>query len=549
MSSSQYKYAAEILGAAGFGNIGPTSTIDDVMDVCRALGELIIDVGPLLRVATMASAVGSLRAAGIQPPIDADTAKQLIRAGIAEAGGSGGDAESWVTYGTTPDGSVVVDYARIGRKLFWVVARPPGARTHALQQQVVEIVEDLPGKNQWPLASLPWNGIPRVDDVQAALAADGAQALSFDLINVFRYEPEKQRHVVLDEPRGVWAVVLAMWIMASYLMDRFRYFPILLLEGPPERGKSRLGNAAAFLAYRGMNTATPTSATLFRNRSRHRVSLFMDVKDLPGRMLHSDDLADLLLGSFERDKIVSRVLRPDAETPPDEQKHFVVYGATVLATNIAVRADDPLVSRCLRIPLPEAGKQFVRDALRADDKLVLDLRARLVAWAARFIASGDALPEVDVRNLSGRIRDLGIPLLQVTRLVRPECYDVVLKLLQGTQRSARADASDSWEGKLIAALEKLRGGGLAPANEVGFQQVLQELTSGPDPIVWKDPDKGLGKLCKNIGITVKRRGSGSGGTRSRYIVIPKDSWADLLARYGIGSGLSGLSGNVNDDTN
>src|SRR5207249_4361803 len=112
------------------------------------------------------------------------------------------------------------------------------------------------------------------------------------------------------------------------------------------------------------------------------------------------------------------------------------------------------------------------------------------------------------------------------------------KDIESQQRTA---AGETYEGKLIAVLEQVRREvGLVPANEVSFPQVRDALTSGPDPIVWKDPDKGLGKLLSTMAIKTKR--TRFGGGRVRNIVIPTDSWADLLAKYGIALGTLGHSG-------
>src|SRR3989442_5426111 len=131
--SDKDKHAAEILADAGFGGLGPTSSIDDVALACTNLGDLLTAVGPMLREACMAAAVAVLRVQGVAGINDVDTAKRLVRAGLAEARGGTDDPDEWITYGKTPSGAVIVDHARIGRQLFWVVAYPPGDRGHPLQ--------------------------------------------------------------------------------------------------------------------------------------------------------------------------------------------------------------------------------------------------------------------------------------------------------------------------------------------------------------------------------------------------------------------------------
>src|SRR6185295_15720086 len=107
----------------------------------------------------------------------------------------------------------------------------------------------------------------------------------------------------------------------------------------------------------------------------------LDVEDLPRTIERGDYLGDLLLASYERGGQVRRCTRPDAP-PPEQAECLPAYGATIPLTNKPVRDDSPLASRCIRVPMPEAGGRTVPDGLSPEDALAL--RARIVAWAARL---------------------------------------------------------------------------------------------------------------------------------------------------------------------
>ena len=151
-----------------------------------------------------------------------------------------------------------------------------------------------------------------------------------------------------------------------------------------EQGGSTQGHegtrVALWPASRGMYTPSPSPATIFRDRARHRVTILLDVEDLPRLLQRGSDLGDLVLNSFERDGVIRRCTRPDAR-PEDQVETFAAYGATIVATNRSVRDSSPLASRCIRLSMPEAGGRLVPDAMRPDEARVL--RARAVAWAAR----------------------------------------------------------------------------------------------------------------------------------------------------------------------
>jgi hypothetical protein len=504
--------AADVLTHSGIANLTDQSTAGQVASAMNRLGQFCAGLEPVLKEAIAVSAIFTLHnACGYQM----EEARKLAR--VAMKGGTGkSDDEAYGTYGEAPSGEVIIDLAEFGGRLHWVVARPGTGK--------VSVVEAVDGREMWPRSALPWDGIPHVNDVRRAWGngVDGRE-LFLDLAYVFNSPLPKQR-VILAEPEGVWAAVLALWVMGSYLLDRFRYFPILLLEGPPARGKTRLGKAAIFLAFRGIATMSPTPATIFRNRSRHLASYFVDIKDVPGKMAESSDFENLILGSFERDQKVQRVLRLDAPTPVQEMKSFTVYGATVVATNVAIRPDDPLASRCLRISLPEAGSRPVEDAVRPDDELVMGLRARLVAWAAQLVADGIELPTLP-RVLTGRLHDIASPLLQVARLVYPGCVPAVIKLLQGTEKAQRQETADSWEGRVVKVLIDLRSSGQW-ASTVGIGTVAEKVN---EHVSEKDQltPKRVGTVAKHLSLKSERRGG------YVYLNYPGDDvMHDLGTRYG-----------------
>ncbi len=294
------------------------------------------------------------------------------------------------------------------------------------------------------------------------------------------------------------------------------------MEGPHSRVKTRLGNAVIFLARRGVDTSNPTSANIFRHRSRHLASYFFDVYDLPGRMDNDRDFADVVLGSFERDKKVWRVTRPD-EIAPLQQEGFSLYGATILASNQSIRDDHPLASRCLRIRMPEAGDQVVRSALRGREPRVLKLRAELVAWAAHWIASGEELPRLP-QVLKGRLHDIGSPLLQVARLVYPDCLKAVIEWLQDTDTQRRVGESESREARLVSALLALRNEGQWPG-EIGVKVITERVNVGEE-VDHHIKTQSISWLCKHLGLVRTKHGGYS------YIRFPGDeAWKALLDRY------------------
>lgn len=478
------------LRAAGAYNLGEDSGPDAVQAVLRSVaawaGECEDDERALLR----STLIERLKAAKVHGP-----------AGLVDSflkvSPNGPRPPARFAGGTLPPG--VVDLVRDGDKLAWLT----------VESGVPTVVGELEGVEMWPESALPWKPIPDAALVREALTK-GAPAPFADLT------AHLTGRVVLPAPREPWAALLAAWVFGSYLLPRFVYFPLLLLEGPPERGKTRLGKALLWPAFRGLYTPSPTPATLFRDRAHHRVTLGLDVEDLPAASDRSD-LGDLILNSFERDGVVRRCTRPDAP-PPEQVETFAAYGATILTTNRTLRPESPLASRCLRVPLPEAGSVRVPDATTPEE--AANLRARAVAWAARVYAGQVELPEVEP-PFTGRMRDLTAPLLRVLGAVAPEALPGVLELLGTLDRDRRTAAGSSWEARVAVALwdarSKLEGGRL----------YVEDLTA----VVNEGVPEGERLAPQNVGVARRNLGlaGGRGGRRGRaYVAWPGDEQARAL---------------------
>lgn len=396
-----------------------------------------------------------------------------------------------------------------------------------------EVVEAAEGVSAWAIKSLPWAPVPTAQSVHKALkttaTAEPVRDGRFDDLRKLIMEK-----VILPKPEKSWASLLAAWVFGTYLIPQFRYFPLLLLEGPPERGKTRLGKVLIFTAFRGVYTPSPTPAVLFRDREYHRVSLLLDIEDLPNALGRSD-LNDLILNSFERDGSVRRTTRPDAE-PQNQIEHFRVYGPTILITNRPVADHSPLRSRCIRVPMPEAGDQQVPDAASPDD--LMQIRASIIAWVA--LHSGQQLPTVEV-PFTGRLKDLATPILRVLKLVAPEEVEGVIALLRDLDADRKVEASGSWEARLATAIWKARH--LVSDGRLYYKQLLSFVNEGFDENGHLNTTQ-IGFARRKLGLHSDRGGSG-GGT---YLHYPGDEEARRLFERYSPSGSEGSGGSGSEQS-
>lgn len=401
-------------------------------------------------------------------------------------------------YRTYGDG--IVDVVSLGDgELAWVVA----------DEGQVFCEREWKGRSPWPAASLPWPCIPHWADVNAALHGS-AKALFRKVTRALR------ERVVLPKPQEAWADLIAAWIFGTYRLDDFAYFPLLLTEGPPERGKTRLAKIILWLSFRGCHSPTVTPATLFRDRANHRATLGVDVEDLPKVLERGGDISDLFLNSFERDGVIRRTTHPEAP-PPEQIETFYAYGPTILITNKSIPARSALASRCFSISMPEAGGAQLAEALSPSD--AKPLRAELLAWAASTIASGVQLPPTDVQ-FRGRMGDAVTPLLRILALVSPASTERVVELLRTLESDRRDEVGTSWEARL--------GASLWPAREsvIGGRLFYDDLLPLVNRGVSEHEDQYMN--AQRIGYAIKELGlkKGKGGARGRrYLIWPGDEAA------------------------
>jgi hypothetical protein len=482
---------SDVLRAAGFDTLGNDPPMEAIGSVLRALGGLLNGADPLDRELVRAAAFKRLRGVGIHAPA------KMLDAALKQP--EADDPDTVGAYDEPPEVVDVVDAGEAG--LAFVV----------VNRGEVEVVDEWQGVSPWPRDKLPYKeSIPHVMDYQAAVDA-GAMPVADELAARIKGA------VVLPNPQQAWAYLLAAWDHGTYLLSSFDYFPLLLLEGPPERGKTRLAKFITYASRRGYYTATPRGPTLVRDRAFHQATLMVDVEDLKRVLERGGELADLLLASFERGAQVRLVVRPDA-APEDMMESYAAYGATLLLSNKAVRTESPLASRCIRIALPEAGTADVPPSARPED--LLDLRAKMIAWAARIRAGGVELPEVEV-PFRGRLRDMALPLLRVLKLIAPDHVDEVINLLQAMDASRRADSLRSWEARVAIAITAAKD--KVAAGRLYLYDLVPIVNDGLSEAEHLD-ERQIGTARRQLGLI-----GGKGGDPPRaFITWPGDEVVDAL---------------------
>jgi hypothetical protein len=291
-----------------------------------------------------------------------------------------------------------------------------------------------------------------------------------------------------DEPYHLCTV----YIFFTYIAESSPYYPYLWFHGLPERGKSRMVKAMAYLSYRGFYTETLNEAYIFRLADRFGVTLALDVYEL-SKKAHRKESHDLLLGRFERGMKIARVTNPDRPAFQD-MTYFKVSGPTILATNIEIDLRDPLHSRCIKITMPEARgiyPNITNEDLKA-------LKARLLSFRGRHL--GESLPELE-KPISGRLGDILHPLLCVAKLLPNEAYQALNGLIKKFEEDRKQAEAESLPGLIAQALYDLKDE--VENGRLPVEKVTEELNKDTQE-KYKIAPQTVGKTLSSMGVQRKK---------------------------------------------
>ena len=252
--------------------------------------------------------------------------------------------------------------------------------------------------------------------------------------------------LVAELPDDAYYDLIAAWDMHTYRLEAVQYSPIIYCYAVPERGKSRTGKAAIYVAYRGIHLESLREPYIIRVAKDLRATLFFDVMDLWAKAQKSGS-EDIMLMRFEKGSKIPRVMHPDWG-PHRDIVYYEAFGATFAATNEPINSI--LESRAVQINMPETAKTFDNEIKPEHGR---PLRERLVAFRAFYLNA----PLCDIpKPARGRLGDILRPLQQIIKLVRPDREAAFLSLVQKIEAGRRAEKSGSVEAQLITILGKLR---------------------------------------------------------------------------------------------
>lgn len=288
-------------------------------------------------------------------------------------------------------------------------------------------------------------------------------------------------------------LLLALYDLLSYIVEHTDYLPMIVLEAEPERGKTRTGQASAFVCRHGVHLQGIREANLLRAAGHLEAMLFIDLMNV-WETAKREKCEDVILGRWERGATVPRVINPEAGAFADTV-HYPVYGPTIIATNEPIHRI--LDTRGLRIDMPCSSRRF-SGRIRPDD--ARPLVERLMAWRAFMLDR--SLPACDV-PADGRLGDILRPLNQVLLAVAPYRAHEFTAIVTWQTSRRRDELAQSWEAGIVAAVAACAHN--IAAGYVAIADVL-EAFNADRPETQQKSARWLGGKVRNLGWTVERVG-------------------------------------------
>ncbi|MCR4286226.1 MAG: hypothetical protein NUW00_05005 [Candidatus Kaiserbacteria bacterium] len=246
--------------------------------------------------------------------------------------------------------------------------------------------------------------------------------------------------------------VVSAYVMMTWLYDRFQSIPYLRVVGLFGTGKTRVLQAAGNICYKPVLAGGSMSmSALFRTLNSFNPSLVYDEAELFGE--NSSDMRQVLRQGYSADAPVTRTEK--AANGKFYVQTFNVFGPKIMASQSKFR-DAALESRCLSehmFPLMQTerpiqlAEQFRGEALALRNKLLMfRFKNFALTTADESVLSNVKLP---------RLKQTGLAIVSVAKMLGQEPLDDVLKFLNESEKALHIEQADSVENDILICLLEL----------------------------------------------------------------------------------------------
>jgi hypothetical protein len=295
-----------------------------------------------------------------------------------------------------------------------------------------------------------------------------------------------------------WLEIISLYVLMTWVYDRFTAVPYLRFLGEPGTGKSRLEQICAAITYKAIAVSgNITGPALFRTIHLVRGTMVVDEADFKESSEWSE-IIKVLNNGYTISAPVIRCGSADSDFTPQA---FYIYGPKIISTRSRF-ADEALETRCLTYETCEhrLPAHIPLQLPRAFEQEALALRNKLLKW--RFDGFRHIHAREDgLRGLSPRSGQIGASLAAVAPT--EESRQRLIEFLQRYD-TGRREGGDKH--LVLQALSQLRSHG----NSIATVGDVAKAASGLSEDLGGDElsPKRVGGILRSLGFTPHRTKSG-----------------------------------------
>jgi len=334
----------------------------------------------------------------------------------------------------------------------------------------------------------------------------------------------------VEYQNDVHYVIVALWIIGTYLQPFFKTYPYLYYHGEKGVGKTKTLNIIGLLAFNAVNSLSVTASSLFRICQGSAATLLIDETGYLKNKQRYEELRTLLYGRYKAGQMVQRTDKESGKV-----QSFRVFGPTALAS--IEWLEDVLADRVIEIIILRSLNPLILNKEVDDyDSVWQKIRSKLYRLALgrwrefeQLSDSSDGCSSCDPtgdRVLSGRAAELWRPLLLLAKWVGEDVFRLVLNYAVEYERVKReGEKASSNNLTLLQTLLKL-----VDRDDYYFikhirEKMVEEMDEGAP--AWLT-NEWVSRTLKRFGF-IERRKVGKGA----QIHLSPNQVKDVAARFGI----------------
>lgn len=254
------------------------------------------------------------------------------------------------------------------------------------------------------------------------------------------YERIKKYLVEYSQLDDGFVTLSSVYVLLTWVYDRFRTVPYLRAIGLPGTGKSRFLEVMSNICYKGVFCAGAVSTSaMFRLIDATRGTLVLDEAEFENSQAYAE-ITRILNGGHSKGGVVTKS-EPGGKKGSFVSRSFAVFGPKVFATRTRF-GDQALESRCLTkafLPLASTDKP-VHLPMDFETKSI-ELRNQLLQFRADYFLKISDDPESVSKIKSPRLKQVCLALTSIAKQILPEVYEELVSFLESYE-----DELTIWQG-------------------------------------------------------------------------------------------------------